>query len=156
MTRGVLSQALKEAVVIIIVVVAAGLLFNALRNDGIPLIADAGTFRIQTNAEFMKIEDARRLFDQGDVVFVDARDGRVFSKGHIEGAVNVPPARSGVDDIGWLIDTGSNIICYASEESQRQAGVVADKLIDIGADKVFVLYGGFEAWKDAGLPTTTD
>jgi rhodanese-related sulfurtransferase len=151
--RGILSRALKEAVVIIVVVVAAGLSFNALRSDGIPIIADAGTFRIETAAEFMKIEDARLLFDQGDVVFVDARDERIFSKEHIEGAVNVPPARSGVDDLGWLIDIGTNIICYASEDSQRQAGVVADKLIELGAGKVFVLYGGFEAWKNAGLPT---
>jgi rhodanese-related sulfurtransferase len=156
MMSRILVQALKQAVIISVVVVVAGLVFNTLRSDGIPVIADAGTFRIQTDAEFMKIEDARRLFDQGDVVFVDARDARIFSQEHIEGALNVPPARSGVDDISWLSDIEANIVCYASEASQRQAGVVADKLIEMGAGKVFVLYGGFEAWKKAGLPTEMD
>jgi rhodanese-related sulfurtransferase len=153
--RRKILTALREAVIIAVVVVAVGLSFNALRGSGIPVIAVAGTFRIQTEAEFLKVEDARRLFEQGQVVFVDARDRSLFLGGHIEGAVNVPPDQTGVEDLAWLSDVDSDIVCYASEESQRQAGVVADKLIEMGAPRVFVLYGGFEAWKGAGLPTGT-
>ena len=45
---------------------------------------------------------------------------------------------------------------YAAEASQRQAGVVADRLMELGAERVFLLYGGIEAWKAAGLPTDGD
>jgi thiosulfate sulfurtransferase len=104
----------------------------------------------------MKVEDARRLFEEGTAIFVDARDPRVFSAEHIEGAVNVPPAGGETHDVRWLADVDASVICYASEKSQRQAGVVADELIGLGARHVFVLYGGFEAWKAAGLPTEMD
>jgi rhodanese-related sulfurtransferase len=151
-----LAAAIKQAVIISAAVVVIGLGFNALRRDGIPLVADADTFRIQTEAEFIKVENAWRLFDEGEAIFVDARDPKVFAIERIEGAFNLPPAGSEPQAMDWLSSTQSNVICYASEESQRQAGVVADKLIGIGTEKVFVLYGGIEAWKAAGLPVERD
>ena len=154
--RRVLASAVKQALIISIVVVVVGLVFNAVRKDGIPLVADAEAFRVQTEAEFMKVENAWRLFDEGSAIFVDANDPRVFSNERIEGAINIPPVGPELEAAGWLTGTESSVICYASEESQRQAGVVADKLIEMGARKVFVLYGGLEAWQAAGYPTERD
>ena len=156
MISRVLGSAVKQAVIISVVVVIVGLGFNMLRKDGIPLIAEADTFRVQTEAEFMKVENARRLFEEGAAIFVDARDPQVFSIERIEGALSVPPTGPELEAAGWLSGTESNVICYASETSQRQAGVVADKLIEMGTEKVFVLYGGIEAWKALGLPTERD
>ena len=151
-----MASAVKQAVVISIVVVVVGLAFNALRKDGIPLIADAEAFRVRTEAEFMKADNAWKLFDEGKAIFVDARDTRVFSIERIEGAINIPPTGPELEAAGWITDTESSVICYASGESQRQAGVVADKLIEMGTKEVFVLYGGLEAWKAAGYPTEKD
>jgi rhodanese-related sulfurtransferase len=148
-----MASAIKQAVIISIVVVVVGLGFNMLRRDGIPLVADAETFRVQTEAEFIKAENARDLFDEGTAIFVDARDPQVYSIERIEGALSIPPTGPELNGAAWLSDTESSVICYASEQSQRQAGVVADKLIEMGAKKVFVLFGGIEAWKAAGLPT---
>ncbi len=152
----ILGSAVKQAVVISIVVVVVGLGFNMLRRNGIPLIADAETFRVQTDAEFMKVDNARRLFEEGSAIFVDARDPQVFSIERIEGAINIPPSGSAGEGFDWLTDVDSNLICYASEKSQRQAGTVADRLIEMGSEKVFVLYGGIEAWQALGLPTERD
>jgi rhodanese-related sulfurtransferase len=152
----ILATAVKQAVIISIAVVVVGLTFNLVRHDGMPLVADADTFRVQTDAEFIKVDNAWQLFDEGKAIFVDARDPQVFSVEHIEGALNVPPAGPELQALGWLSDTESNVICYASEESQRQAGVVADKLLGMGTRRVFVLYGGMEAWKGAGLPVEKD
>jgi rhodanese-related sulfurtransferase len=154
--RRVLVSAAKQAVVISIVVVVVGLAFNALRKDGIPLVADAEAFRVRTEAEFVKVDNAWKLFDEGKAIFVDARDARVFSIERIEGAISIPPTGPDLEAAGWITGTESSVICYASEESQRQAGVVADKLIEMGTKEVFVLYGGLEAWKAAGYPTERD
>ena len=54
-----------------------------------------------------------------------------------------------------MVGTDNQIICYASRQNQRQAGVVADKLIQMGFTNVVILYGGFEDWKQRGLPTLT-
>jgi hypothetical protein len=68
-----LCIAVKEGIIVAVASVVVALVFNFVRNDGIPLIADAEAFRIQTNAEFLKAEDARRLFEEGSAIFVDAR-----------------------------------------------------------------------------------
>ncbi len=152
----ILRSAVRQAAIISIVVVVVGLGFNMLRRDGIPLIADAEAFRVQTRAEFMKADDARRLFEEGSAIFVDARDPQVFSIERIEGAINIPPSGASGEGIDWLTDISSSLICYASEKSQRQAGTVADRLMEMGSEKVFVLYGGIEAWQALGLPTERD
>jgi len=129
-----------------------GIGVNAVRDDGIPLVASPEDFSVSTKAELMRIQDAKKLFDEGAAVFVDARSAEVFSSKHIEGAINIEPAGN-LDDFSWLTKADAYIIAYASRETQRQAGVVADRLIDIGCSKVYVLRGGLEAWLEAGLPT---
>jgi rhodanese-related sulfurtransferase len=144
--------AIKESVVIIVVGTIAAIAFNVARDNGIPLIAQAEAFRVRTQAEFIKNRDAGALFEQGAAIFIDAREPQVFQIEHIEGAMNIPSSASQVDSIAWLVGADPVIIAYASESSQRQAGVIADRLLQIGFKKVYVLYGGLEAWKDLALP----
>lgn len=142
----------KEALIIIVGVLAISFIYNFARREGIPLIADAEAFRVQTNAEFASIEDAHRLFEEGRAVFVDARAPEVFAPGHIEGAINAPPGGEELAGLTWLADADTYVICYAAEKSQRQAGVAADKLLEMGCEKVFVMMDGIEAWIRAGYP----
>jgi rhodanese-related sulfurtransferase len=151
--KEVFGGAIKEAVVILVAGVIVSLAVNYVRDDGIPLIAEAEAFRVSTDAEFLKPEDARDLFEQGTALFVDAREPEIFMIEHIEGAMNVPSSMAQVDSIAWLVGADPLIVTYASEASQRQAGVVADKLLEAGFSKVHVLYGGIEGWKDLDLPT---
>ena len=107
---------------------------------------------MQTNAEFAKIEDAYQLFADGRAIFIDARAAEVYALGHIEGAINAPPGGPELAGLAWLADADTYVICYAAEKSQRQAGVAADKLLELGCEKVFVLMGGFESWGKQGFP----
>jgi len=147
-----LANTIREALIVTIVAAVVGIGVNAVRDDGIPLVASPEDFSVSTKAELMRIQDAKKLFDEGAAVFVDARSAEVFSRKHIEGAINIEPAGN-LDDFSWLTKADAYIIAYASRETQRQAGVVADRLIDIGCSKVYVLRGGLEAWLEAGLPT---
>jgi rhodanese-related sulfurtransferase len=144
--------AVKEGIIIALISVVVSLAVNFARDDGIPLIADADAFRIQTNAEFLKVEDAGSLFDQGKAVFIDARAPEIYDRRHIEGAMNVTPTDTDLESLMWLTGADIHVVCYADEASQRQAGVVADRLLDMGCEKVFVLNGGIEAWIALGLP----
>lgn len=150
-----IQSAVKEAVILILITVLVSLVVNHVRKDGIPLVADAEAFRVKTDAEFMRVEDALRLFEDGSAIFIDARDPEIFALGHIEGSMNVAASGDDIEDMAWLAGGDSEIICYASRQNQRQAGVVADRLIQMGFEKVFILYGGFEDWKQRGLPTLT-
>jgi rhodanese-related sulfurtransferase len=148
-----LTRAVKEAVVIAIVVIVVALTVNFTRDEGIPLIADADAFRIQTDAEFIVAGDAGAHFTEGSGIFVDAREPRLFEVEHIEGAMNVPSTPGNVDTLAYMVPADPVLICYSAEETERQAGVIADRLLEIGFKKVYVLHGGLDSWKETGLPT---
>jgi thiosulfate sulfurtransferase len=150
----IFARAVREAIMILIVVVAVSLLVNYTRERRIDLIADAEEFRVQTQAEFMVPEDAYIHFNEGTAIFVDVRDARLFAAEHIEGAMNVTSGEEAVDSLAGLVPADPVLICYSTTSTQRQAGVVADKLIDVGFTKVYVLLGGLEAWKELGGPVS--
>jgi rhodanese-related sulfurtransferase len=150
--RRLLAGTVKEAVIILILGIVIGLIVNFVREGGIPLVAEDDAFRIRTRAEFVGADDAWGLYEAGNAFFVDARDATVFEKEHIEGALNASPTQAGVDSLAWIASADPYVITYASEASQRQAGVLADKLLDAGFTKVRVLVDGIEGWKEAGHP----
>lgn|GEM_PF-2016740 len=152
----ILTRAVKEAVIIVIIVVIVAMVVNRARDEGIPLIADAETFRVQTNAEFLVAGDARAYFDDGSGIFLDAREERLFAAEHIEGALNVPSTGGGVDEMAYMVPADPVLICYSAESTEREAGVIADKLLELGFTRVYVLHGGLEAWKAEGLPTVKE
>jgi rhodanese-related sulfurtransferase len=147
----ILRRAAVEAVVILAVSVAAGLAVNHARTGGIPLVAEPEAFRVRTNAEFMKVQDAYRYFDEGTAIFLDAREPELYATERIEGAMNVPPSAN-VESVAWLAGADVRIICYSCEENQRAAGVLADMLLGMGCEQVYVLHGGVEGWKESGFP----
>lgn len=149
----ILSRAVKEAVVITIVVIITAFIVNFTRDEGIPLIADAEAFRIQTNAEFMVPADARGHFEAGAALFIDAREADLFETESIEGAMNLPSTSGDVHTLAYMVPADPALICYSAAATERQAGVIADKLLEIGFTKVYVLHGGLESWKEEGLPT---
>jgi rhodanese-related sulfurtransferase len=150
--RSLLAGAVKEAVVVVIVVGAVAVLVNLVRSDGIPFIAAEDAFRVKTNAEFISPGDAWALFEGGSVFFVDAREPGLFEAERIEGALNAAATQAGADSLAWMVPADPSVVTYASKETQRLAGVLADKLLEAGFKKVYVLLGGIEAWKEKGLP----
>jgi rhodanese-related sulfurtransferase len=150
--KPILSGAAKEAVLILVVSCVAALVVNAARKDGLPLVAAEDAFRIKTNAEFITPDDAWKLFEAGNAFFIDAREPGLFGPEHIEGALNVVPTQAGIDSLVWMAPADPDVVAYASKGTQRQAGVLADKLLEAGFKKVYVLLDGIEAWKAKGLP----
>ena len=150
--RSILLTAVKQGIIILVAAVAVSLIVNRARNDRIPLVAQAETFRVRTDAEFMKAEDAQRLFEDGMAMFVDAREPEVYAVRHVEGAINIPASAGDVEGMAWLANVETHVICYSSQANQRQAGVIADRLLQMGCKEVRILYGGMEAWVDRGLP----
>lgn len=150
--RHFVANTAREALIILVLASAIGLVVNFLRDGGIPLVAEADAFRIRTNADFVSTADAWALYDAGNAFFVDARDATFFGREHIEGALNASPTQAGVDSLAWIAAADPYVITYASDASQRQAGVLADKLMGAGFTKVLVLVDGIEGWKRAGHP----
>jgi rhodanese-related sulfurtransferase len=150
--KHLIAGAAKEAVLIVVVVGVAALVVNFARKNGLPMVAAEDAFRVKTNAEFITPDDAWKLFEAGNALFLDARDPGLFGPEHIEGALCVVPSEAAVDSLAWMAPADPQVITYASKATQRQAGVLADKLLEAGFKRVYVLLNGIEAWKEKGLP----
>jgi rhodanese-related sulfurtransferase len=92
--------------------------------------------------------EAKRLMDQG-ATLVDIRGPDEFARERIPGAENRPLDRlSGID--------GGNGIAIFHCRSGQRTSMNAAKLAEAASCDAYIVEGGIEAWKKAGLPVERD
>ena len=88
--------------------------------------------------------------DRGALV-LDTRDTAAFGGVHIPGAINIGFAKQTANWIGMVIDPDKNLILIVSDEKAYETMTL--HLHRIGYDNIIgYLYGGIDAWQQAGLP----
>ncbi len=94
--------------------------------------------------------EARRLIDQG-AILVDVREAKEHARENIPGARLQPLSSPDMPPVGAA--TGKPIIfhCQSGARTSMNAGRLAAR-VPAGTDG-YVLAGGIEAWRRAGLPT---
>ena len=80
--------------------------------------------------------------NSSDLVLLDVRSQEEFSKGHIEGAVNIP--HSNIQEILKQLNTNDSVVIYC--RSGRRVGLVADILENKGYNKLHHLDGDMNKW----------
>jgi rhodanese-related sulfurtransferase len=99
-------------------------------------------------------EGAKELVDGGErVLFVDARSVESYAKANeqIPGSLRVPPGDASAY-VDQLEKTGATVVAYCTCLNEQSSARVVLTLRQAGYDKAFALLGGFDAWRDAGLP----
>jgi rhodanese-related sulfurtransferase len=96
--------------------------------------------------------DARRLIDQG-AVLVDIRDADEHRREHIPGALNLPLSQIKEDGVPESLK--AQAIVYHCRSGARTAAN-AESLMSATHCEAYVVEGGLEAWRKAGLPVTVD
>jgi rhodanese-related sulfurtransferase len=92
--------------------------------------------------------EAKRLMDQG-ATLVDIRGPDEFARERIPGAENRPLDRlSGIN--------GGNGIAIFHCRSGQRTSMHATKLAEAASCDAYIVEGGIEAWKKAGLPVERD
>ena len=91
-----------------------------------------------------------QLMNRESAVVVDIRNREAFREGHIIGAYHMPRIELEKDfsQLNQFKDRPLVIVCTAG----RTAGEVAVKLKKQHYEKVHVLSGGMDAWKNAHMP----
>ncbi|HWE48076.1 MAG TPA: rhodanese-like domain-containing protein [Caulobacteraceae bacterium] len=98
-----------------------------------------------SDAEKVEPDEVGRLIREG-VRLLDLRDPKAFAAGHVRGAVNVP--------VQALFEhsPGRGAVILYDEDGALIARHCAALRAAIGPMEFFVLDGGLEAWRAAGLP----
>lgn len=108
----------------------------------------------QANYENTDVEGFSELVENPDVVVLDVRTAAEFKEGHIERALNIDQAQGDfIQKVKAAVAKGRQIAVYC--RSGRRSANAAGKLAAEGY-QVVNLKGGIVAWKEAGMPVTTD
>lgn len=91
-----------------------------------------------------------QLINRESAVVIDIRNREVFQQGHIVGAVNFPQVELEKDftKLDKYKDRPLVVVCVMGQK----AGEVAVKLKKQNYERVHVLSGGMNAWKNAQMP----
>lgn len=96
---------------------------------------------------------AVKLINEEKARVIDIRAPADFKRGHILGADNLPPARHA--DLQQQVEKNPNkpviLVCAMGVAAKS----LARKLRAAGAQSVYPLAGGLNAWEGAGMPLTT-
>ena len=93
--------------------------------------------------------EARRLLDQG-AILVDIREADEHAREKITGAHHLPLSK--LDEADLALHEGKPVIfhCKSGARTAGNASRLAQKVG--GACEAFIIEGGLDAWKKAGLP----
>ena len=147
---------IKEIVLIISISVCVGLLVNIslikryLKGEFSLSFLSAEEFPV---ISYITLAEAESLFAQGQAVFVDTRSEEAYQKGHVVGAVNVPFEEFDpvvLEEISFPYDKPIVVYCDGSE--CQSSTNLAKHLAEQGYEDIRVFFGGWQEWKNSGLP----
>lgn len=102
----------------------------------------------------INVEEMERLISTDRTVVLDIRSSSEYRQGHIPGANLV--LLSEIAQAGQsVVDRGLPIITYCSCPAEESSLRAAYDLIGYGAERVYVLQGGYRAWTREKKPIAT-
>jgi len=98
--------------------------------------------------------DTQQQIERGDAVLIDVREDDDWRQDHAKGAKHLNRGVIELEIEEQVPDPKTPIICYCGGGSR--SALVAESLQKMGYENVGSLAGGFRAWKEAGLPSSTE
>ncbi len=94
--------------------------------------------------------DAVALMNREEAIYVDVREDKEYSEGHLLGSVHIP--------LGQLVDRVAELDKYKQQpvivgcRSGNRSGMGCARLRKAGFEQVYNLKGGILAWQNVNLP----
>jgi len=100
------------------------------------------------------IDEARRMMSQPGAVVIDVRESDEWRQGHLGNAISIPRGFLELRIEEKVPDHKAPVILHCA--SGTRSLFAARALREMGYENVYNVTGGFNAWKDRGLPFTVD
>ena len=147
-----------QIIVIAITSTVLSLTLNAVRLDGIPLLAKELAVAEEIEYDIAEprlfaitLDQALELYQKG-TVFVDAREPEYYQEGHIKGAWNIPFFLELVFKLDSLQGKDAPMVIYCSGDECGSSEDLAYELQAEGFSNLLVFKGGWTAWNTSGHP----
>ena len=149
-----MRRALLQAVIIVLVGTAMGLLVNVVSPKGIPLIRPPKPQLYDQDK--ISLAEAKRLWDSSTAFFLDARAPADYAEGHIALARSLPAEQFDqcFPKVATVLGPDSEIVVYCDGDRCELSHQLMTLLRERGGyTKVRVLVNGWTVWRKAGFPT---
>ena len=147
-----------QIIVIAITSTVLSLTLNAVRPDGIPLLAKELAVAEEIDYDTAEprlfaitLDQALELYQKG-TIFVDAREPEYYQEGHIKGAWNIPFFLELVFKLDSLQGKDAPMVIYCSGDECGSSEDLAYELQAEGFSNLLVFKGGWTAWNTSGHP----
>lgn len=148
-----------QSVMIVVTSVVVALLLNAVREDNLSLPgdwSDEARLTLDSGENLMiSLDDARKMFEAQQAIFLDARPRSDYDAGHIQNALSLPwdSFDEQFESVLIDIDEDTTLITYCDGQTCNLSHELAMALIDMGFPNVRVLVNGWTLWKESLLPS---
>lgn len=162
------GSAVKQCLILVLISCALGLVFNlpmVVNSFDGKLLGDiqrkqladlkAKAKQLSPDIRFIDLISAKKLFDEQQAYFLDARSPEEYRESAIAGALGISlmsVAKGEVDLESYLPDQESIIISYCSGGECDVSVEMAKELVDMGYRNIYVLGEGYPGWEEAGYP----
>lgn len=152
----------QEFIIILVAAALIGFTFNLLRPDGLALLSNEWGTRSPSlpdaEVKVLPMKRAIEEYEAGRALFLDSRSQEDYSAGHIRGAINLPDHHfeESIDRVIDQIEQYETLITYCDGEDCALAASLAEKLNQLGFEKVFYIINGWTRWREMGLPVTAE
>ncbi|WDV51183.1 rhodanese-like domain-containing protein [Streptomyces coeruleorubidus] len=101
-------------------------------------------------------DEVKQKIDAGKVTVLEALPESYYKEAHLPGARNLP-----LDEVDALApelvpDKQTEVIVYCTGVTCPNSGIAANRLAELGYERVYTYEAGKEDWTGAGLPTESD
>ena len=146
-----MRKCLGQALILVVAATGWGLLANAISPRGLPLRAPPST---PLEQEFIPLEQAKQLWNNGTAIFLDAREPADYRASHIGNALNLPGLQfeSHFGEVAPMLTPESPIIVYCDGTECDLSHSVSERLKQMRFTNVRILFNGWTVWRKAGLP----
>lgn len=142
-----------QGLAIVLLGTAAGLAGNQLSPRGLPLLTPPKP--AHQADDFITLEQAKLLWHGGTAFFLDAREPADYAAGHIGTAHNLPVqafARH-FGELAPMLTPESVLVLYCDGLECDLSHRLRASLRQLGYTNTHLLFNGWTAWRQAGLPT---
>ena len=105
----------------------------------------------------LEIEDvmtAKKIYDSGEALFIDARAHEFYEEGHIKGALSFPVGQFDllIDDFMDKYPADTAFVTYCSGRECTDSHKLAQYLSEMGYTKINVFIDGYPGWEAQRYP----
>ncbi|MBU2548433.1 MAG: rhodanese-like domain-containing protein [Proteobacteria bacterium] len=158
---GSLRAASGRATLFVALACLAGLAFNALRPDSLPLFqdwraleAEQAAVRLATGLVALDTDRVARLYTEKHVLVLDARARDFYLMEHIPGALSMPldEADARLGELLRALPPDTLVITYCDSVTCEMGQELGRKVLAAGHARVGVYLEGMADWLRRGMP----